>query len=120
MPCNIHPCSGRPIVLQVNIMGAVRWLVRDTQAQDSLVFAFSGHGCFDESHEQERDGIMSSDYERVLPFRLTTQAALEVPLIMTVLRADTPRAQQSDRFTDSPGYGKVETTVWACCLREGT
>ena len=98
MPCNIKTCSGRPVVLQVNIMGAVRWLLRDTQAQDSLVFAFSGHGCFNDSREQERDGIMSSDYERVHPVRLTTQAALEAPLIMTVLRADARRAQQSDRL----------------------
>ena len=85
--------------MQMNIMDAVRWLVRDTQAQDSLVFAFLGHGCFDDSHEQERDGIMSCDYERVHPFAsLTTQAAPRVPLIMTVLTADPPRAQQSDRF----------------------
>ena len=52
-------------VLQVNILDAVRWLVRDTQPQDSLVFAFSGHGCLDVSEEQERDGILSSDYEQV-------------------------------------------------------
>ena len=52
-------------VPQVNILDAVRWLVRETQPQDSLVFAFSGHGCLDVSDEQERDGILSSDYEQV-------------------------------------------------------
>lgn len=46
-------------------MGAVRWLVGDSRPQDSLVFAFSGHGCLDVSREQERDGILSSDYEQV-------------------------------------------------------
>ena len=52
-------------VPQVNILDAVRWLVRETQPQDSLVFAFSGHGCLDVSDEQKRDGILSSDYEQV-------------------------------------------------------
>ncbi|CAL5219515.1 g1360 [Coccomyxa viridis] len=50
-----------------NIREAVQWLVRDSQAQDSLVFAFSGHGCMDVSHDQERDGILPSDYEKVGP-----------------------------------------------------
>ena len=53
------------LFLQDNIREAVQWLVRDSQAQDSLVFAFSGHGCMDVSHDQERDGILPSDYERV-------------------------------------------------------
>ena len=52
--------------MQANILDAVQWLVRDTRAQDSLVFAFSGHGCFDASRDQERDGILSSDFEKVL------------------------------------------------------
>ncbi len=52
--------------MQANILEAVQWLVRDTRALDSLVFAFSGHGCFDASRDQERDGILSSDFEKVL------------------------------------------------------
>lgn len=55
--------------LQENIWEAVQWLVRDSQGQDSLVFAFSGHGCMDVSHNQERDGILPSDYEKVPAFR---------------------------------------------------
>ena len=55
-----------PSLMQVNILEAVQYLVRDSRAQDSLIFAFSGHGCMDVSHNQERDGILPSDYERVL------------------------------------------------------
>lgn len=64
LPCL---CGGllKHSVPQVNILDAVRWLVRETQPQDSLVFAFSGHGCLDVSDEQKRDGILSSDYEQV-------------------------------------------------------
>ena len=67
MSCLHRLCgvSLKHLVPQVNILDAVRWLVRDTQPQDSLVFAFSGHGCLDVSDEQERDGILSSDYEQV-------------------------------------------------------
>ena len=64
----LHCLCGGPLkqpMPQVNILDAVRWLVNDTQPQDSLVFAFSGHGCLDVSDEQERDGILSSDYEQV-------------------------------------------------------
>ncbi|CAL8467614.1 g7152 [Coccomyxa elongata] len=46
-----------------NILSALSWLVSDCQAQDSLVFAFSGHGSLDTfSNEQSRDGILPCDF----------------------------------------------------------
>lgn len=51
--------------VQANILAAVEWLVSDCQPQDSLVFAFSGHGTLDDSNAMGQDGILPSDFEEV-------------------------------------------------------
>ena len=55
------------------LMAAIRKLVKDAQASDSIVLTFSGHG----TYQPDRDGDETDGYDEALcPYDLTTRGAL--------------------------------------------
>ncbi|RLV89843.1 Metacaspase-1 [Spathaspora sp. JA1] len=96
--------SVRAIPTRQNIIDAIQWLVKDAQANDSLVFHYSGHG----GQTEDKNGDEIDGYDEVIyPLDFETAGYIDDDTLHQLLVNNLPKGARLTALFDSCHSGSV-------------